>query len=172
MNKLLKNEKILYLIFGIGTTAVYFLTRFFIVNLTGNSMWAVIIAQISAILFAYFTNKIFVFKDRKWQPLDVFKQIVGFIAGRAFVFVLDLTITYIAVVAYPKELIHFLGLNAINYDFILFSSSLTKGFIGTPALLNEFIFVFVVQVLAIIINYIISKKAVFKAERVNKERLH
>lgn len=87
-------------------------------------------------------------------------------------FGLDLMITYIAVVAYSKEIIHFLGLNAINYDYLLFSSSLTKGFIGTPALLNEFIFVFIVQILAIIINYIISKKAVFKAERVNKEQLH
>ncbi len=172
MNRLLKNEKILYLIFGIGTTAVYFLTRFLIVNITGNSMWAVITAQVSAILFAYFTNKIFVFKDRKWKPFDLLKQLSGFIAGRAFVFALDLAITYVAVVAYSKEIIHFLGLNLINYDFILFSSSITKGFIGTPSLLNEFIFVFVVQVLAVIINYIISKKAVFKAERVNKEQLH
>lgn len=172
MKKLFKNEKTLYLLFGIGTTAVYFLTRFLIVNITENSMWAVITAQITAILFAYFTNKIFVFKDQKWKPIDLLKQITGFIAGRAFVFGLDLLITYIAVVAYSKEIIHFLGLNSINYDHLLFSSSLTKGFIGTPALLNEFIFVFIVQILAIIINYIISKKAVFKAERVNKEQLH
>ncbi|MDT2815348.1 GtrA family protein [Vagococcus carniphilus] len=164
MNKIINKESISYLMFGILTTAVYFITRFTIIALTDNSMLAVVLAQVTAILFAYITNKIFVFKNKEWALKQVLKQLFGFIVGRLFVFGLDVGITFLTVEKFPDFFIHLLFLDKINYDFVLFSSSLTKHFIGSSKLLNEFIFAFFVQVLAIVINYIISKKAVFKKD--------
>ncbi|WP_180367859.1 GtrA family protein, partial [Oenococcus oeni] len=51
-------EIILYLIFGILTTVVYFIARFLTLNLSKNALLAVAVAQILAILFAFITNKI------------------------------------------------------------------------------------------------------------------
>lgn len=162
MNKIINRETMSYIFFGILTTVVYFLSRFTIINLTDNSMLSVTIAQISAILFAYITNKIFVFRDSNWHFLYIIKQLLGFVLARLFVFILDLSVTFLAVETYSKQIINFMRLDSINYDSMLFSSALTKNIIGSKELLNEFIFALIVQVLAIILNYIISKKAIFK----------
>ncbi len=162
MKKILNKETISYLIFGVLTTVVYFLTRFFVVYLTGNSMAGVVYAQISAILFAFFTNKLFVFKDKDWSIKVVMIQLLGFIIGRLFVFFLDIGITYLAVQKNADFFIHLFWLDQIDYNSFFFASPLMRNFIGSEKLLNEFIFALFVQVLAIILNYIISKKAIFK----------
>ncbi|HCM88962.1 MULTISPECIES: GtrA family protein [Vagococcus] len=162
MKKIFNQETILYLIFGILTTMVYFITRFTVLNITNSSISGVVFGQISAILFAYITNKIFVFKDTEWSPRVVIKQLIGFIAGRLFVFILDIGITYLAVEKFSEFFINILFLNRINYNSLLFNNYFSEKLIGNPELLNEFIFALIVQVLAIVINYIISKKAVFK----------
>ena len=162
MNKLVNRETIAYLIFGVFTTFVYFFTRFMVLKLTNDSLFSVISAQCSAILFAYITNKIYVFKDNEWRITYVLKQLTTFIAGRLLVFFLDVLITYVAIVKFSYVFINLLLLNKINYNLFLFNNNLTKNFIGSPDLLNEFIFALLVQVLAVILNYIISKKAIFK----------
>lgn len=162
MGKIVNKESITYIIFGVLTTIVYFISRFMVVNLTGSSMLGVTIAQVVAILFAYVTNKVFVFKNSDWHFLVVIKQLFGFILGRLFVFGLDLGITFLAVEKYSQFFIHLFFFDKIDYDVILFSHPLTTKFIGSADLLNEFLFALLVQVLAIVINYLISKKAVFK----------
>ena len=160
MKKIAQNEIILYLVFGIFTTIVYFILRFLIINMTDKSLLAVIVAQLGAILFAYVTNKLFVFKDKRRTGLV--KQFIVFLTGRSFVLMLDLLITYIGVEKYSILFIQFFHLNQINYNHFIFDYSLTKPFIGSAELLNEFIFAWLVQVLAIVLNYVISKKKVFK----------
>ncbi|MGY3766901.1 GtrA family protein [Vagococcus vulneris] len=162
MKKIVNRETITYIIFGALTTAVYFVTRFSVVAATENSMFGVVCAQVAAILFAFITNKIFVFQDRNWKIKAVIFQLFGFIVGRLFVFGLDLGITYITVDKFPDFFIHLLFFDKFDYQSFFFSNPLMNKFIGSPSLLNEFIFALLVQVLAIIINYIISKKAVFK----------
>lgn len=162
MKKFLKNEMMLYLIFGVLTTIIYFVSRFLVVGLTENSLVAVILAQIVAIIFAFFTNKYFVFLDKESKPLVVLKQFFVFLSGRLFVFFLDISITILTVQRYSDTLIRFFNLEKIPYDHFLFSNTLTRNFVGTPKLLNEFFWALVVQVLAIVINYVISKRKVFK----------
>ncbi|WP_144264239.1 GtrA family protein, partial [Oenococcus oeni] len=84
-------EIILYLIFGILTTVVYFIARFLTLNLSKNALLAVAVAQILAILFAFITNKIWVFKKAEKAPLLI--QFLKFVAARLFVFLLDFFIT-------------------------------------------------------------------------------
>lgn len=164
MKKLINKEIYLYLIFGVFTTIVYFITRFFISNLTGQAILAVVIAQLTAIVFAFFTNKYFVFFDSNSSYLLILKQFLIFFSGRLFVFGLDLIITLFGVKLYSDYFIKLFFLDKLTYDHPLFSSQLTSHFIGTPALLNEFIWAFLVQVLAIVINYVISKRKVFKKD--------
>ncbi|MDI8901481.1 GtrA family protein, partial [Salmonella enterica subsp. enterica serovar Montevideo] len=114
------------------------------------------------IVFAFFTNKYFVFLDKESNPLVVLKQFFVFLSGRLFVFFLDISITFLAVQRYSDTLIRFFNLEKLPYDHFLFSNTLTRNFIGTPKLLNEFFWALVVQVLAIVINYVISKRKVFK----------
>ncbi|MBO0477276.1 GtrA family protein [Vagococcus sp. DIV0080] len=162
MKKILNQEIISYLIFGVLTTIVYFVLRFLVVNLTGQSLLAVVIAQMGAILFAFVTNKLFVFKDNQREVKELFRQFWFFLLGRGFVFLLDVVITYVAVERYASYFIIWLHLDKLPYDAAVFQSSFLSKFIGTPELANEFLFALLVQVLAIVLNYLISKKKVFK----------
>ena len=162
MKKIVNQEIISYLIFGVLTTAVYFILRFLVVNLTGQSLVAVIVAQIGAILFAFITNKYFVFKDRNSDLKEVFQQFTTFLLGRSVVFLLDVGITYIAVEKYSAFFIQLFFIDKLPFEHQFFSSTVTSKFIGTPELLNEFLFALFVQVLAIVLNYLISKRKVFK----------
>lgn len=165
MKQLFKRETMAYLFFGILTTAVYFLVRFFTLHMTGESVHSVIVAQIVAILFAFVTNKIAVFQDKEWGLWNVLKQLSLFIVGRLAVFFLDVVVTYLAVETYATFFISSLHLNSINYETGIFQWPLFRGFIGTPFLLNELLFALLIQVLGIIINYVISKLIVFKSQK-------
>ena len=160
MKKLYQSEIGMYLIFGVLTTVVYFILRFLVVNLTGNSLLGVLVAQFGAIVFAFMTNKFFVFKDN--NRIGILKQFIVFFIGRSVVLLLDLGITYVGVEKYASFFINGFHLNQLPYDSYIFNNALTKSFIGTPDLLNEFLFALFVQILAIVLNYVISKKKVFK----------
>ncbi|WP_163655207.1 GtrA family protein [Listeria sp. PSOL-1] len=157
----MKKELLLYLLFGILTTLVYFVARFVTVNLSGSSMLAVIIAQSLSIIFAFVTNKILVFRDVSIQWVVILKQFSVFVMGRMFVLLLDVFITYFAVEKFSAFFIKILKLNNIDYSVGLFSFGTIKKYFGSPFLINELIFALIVQILAIILNYIISKKVVF-----------
>lgn len=162
MKKMFSNEMFSYLFFGVLTTAVYFVLRFLVINLTNQSLLAVVIAQIGAILFAFITNKFLVFKDLEKSIPIIIKQFITFLIGRSLVFFLDITITYLAVEKFSTYFIQLFRIDQLPFDSYIFSSSLTTNFIGSPELLNEFIFALIIQILAIVLNYLISKKKVFK----------
>lgn len=89
-------EVILYIFFGGLTTlvnfAVYiFLNRFLNVYiLTSNTF-----AFIAAVLFAYFTNKVFVFHSHNWTFKVLFLEMVAFFSARLFSFAVDTGIMYV-----------------------------------------------------------------------------
>lgn len=91
-------EVILYLLFGGLTTLVniagyLLLTRMF--NL--NTMYANGTALAVSILFAYVTNKIFVFESRTESAAAAIREFFSFIACRIGTAVLDMLIMYITV---------------------------------------------------------------------------
>lgn len=100
-SKLLNKETISYLIFGIITTiiniAVYKLCRTInIVYWLSN-----IIAWVTALIFAFVTNKLYVFESKNMQLDIVFKEAVSFVAARLFSGLCDLGFMIFAV-----EVIH------------------------------------------------------------------
>lgn len=155
----------LYLIFGVLATVVYFVTRFSVNAVTTSALLAVVAGQVAAILFAFVTNKFFVFKDKATDIHSLLKQFVSFCMGRGVVFFMDLAITYFAVEKYASFFIQLFGLRHIDYQHAIFSNAFTKLYIGSPELLNTFLFALLSQVLSIVLNFIISKWFVFKDQK-------
>ncbi|MDR0614472.1 MAG: GtrA family protein [Lactobacillales bacterium] len=154
-------ELIRYLVFGILATIVYFIIRLSIFSINENAVFSETIAQVIAIIFAFITNKIWVFKNQD-KDKSVFLQFFHFIIGRLFVLVICLVLAFLAVDKYHDFFIYLFRLKKIDYANFLFSSALTKNVIGTPLLLENFIFAMLGQIIAIVTNYIISKFIVFK----------
>ena len=80
--KLLNRETITYLIFGILTTGIN-IGIFRLCTTINIVIWiSDVIAWVIALIFAFITNKIFVFKSTNMQPGLVFKEAASFVAAR------------------------------------------------------------------------------------------
>lgn len=164
MNKLKKiifDERIEYLFWGVLTTLVYLITRLISVHLFTSAFIPVWIAQIVSIAFAFIVNKFFVFNSTD-HTKSLIVQIINFVSGRLIVFILDYLLTFLMIDRFSNLSIKFLFLNKINYHSNFFNIGIIHKTIGNPVLLNTFICVMLIQVLAIIINYLVSKYFAFK----------
>ena len=74
-------EVLSYLFFGVMTTLVN-LVIFYPLNQVISYLVANVIAWVGAVLFAFFTNKAFVFEDRRWDPKALLFQIGSFLSAR------------------------------------------------------------------------------------------
>ena len=84
-------ELILYVFFGGLTTLVNWGGYWLLADLFHVSyLWATAIAQIAAILFAYVTNRIWVFASKAKGFSAVFWEMIRFFGCRGFSFVLDM----------------------------------------------------------------------------------
>jgi len=156
-------EIIRYLIFGVLATFVYFITRLTIFGIFGSATLSVVIAQVVSILFAFTTNKFWVFKNKnKNKKKSIIQQFFYFLTGRLLVFVIDVLLTYFAVDKYHDFFVQLFHLGTLNYNSFLFGNSLTENIIGTPMLLENFIFTIIGLITGIVINYLISKFIIFK----------
>ncbi|MGX4687562.1 GtrA family protein [Vagococcus sp. JNUCC 83] len=160
-----RRELLLYSVFGTTATFIYFFIRFMSKEWTDNVLMTVILAQSVAIVFSFFANKFFVFKNTGLGFFQSLKQFIEFIAGRLFVIVLDLGIAYFFVEKYSKVMISLFHLQKINYQNLILTHPLIGPYMGNAYLLNEFIFTVLSQVLATIINYVVSKRIVFNAKK-------
>ena len=85
LRKLLNRETILYIIFGIATTAVNYLVFHLLYNVLwhqSHSLAANAAAFVAAVIFAFVVNKLFVFESRSWNGATLKREIPSFLAGR------------------------------------------------------------------------------------------
>lgn len=85
LKKLLNRETVLYLIFGVATTAVNYVVFYLFYNVLWNqenSLVANGIAFVAAVIFAFVVNKLFVFESRKWNLETLKREIPSFLAAR------------------------------------------------------------------------------------------
>ena len=100
MKQLIKKyeELIRYLIIGVLTTAINYLVFVIFVNVLKVEMHTSnIIAWISGVVFAYFTNKLFVFESKSFKLGVIKKEIFTFGVARVFSLLLEEIILYIFV---------------------------------------------------------------------------
>lgn len=144
LSKLLNRETILYLIFGVLTTALN-LAVFWLMNKAVGEALALVnnaVAFVVAVAFAYVTNKLFVFESKSWDSATLLKEIPSFVGARLFSFGLEELLLWLAkdVLAVGKYSLAILGL--------------TIGGLMIAKIL--------ISVIVVILNYIFSKFFIFK----------
>lgn len=103
MNKLIDlfkqyKEKIMYLIFGVLTTVFCLGLKFLLEKCFGIvGGYSVIIAEPLAMLFAYVTNKIWVFESKCKNFNELIKEMLSFFSARIFTIFLSWFISFIFV---------------------------------------------------------------------------
>ena len=138
INNILLSETIKYLFFGVLATIVYFITRTITYLIFDSAIFSSVIASIVSILFAFFTNDIFVFNQSSQKRI---KRLIKFFIARLFTLLLDMFFAWFLVDKYPNIL-----------------GVLVKHNIQIVNILESFISQFFI----IVLNYIISKFLIFK----------
>ncbi|MDO5860150.1 GtrA family protein [Methanobrevibacter sp.] len=88
----LDRELVLYVVFGAMTFFVNLISYFFFANILGiNYLVSNAIAWFLSVLFAYVTNRTWVFESR--SP-DILKEMALFFGGRIFSGVVDMVLMY------------------------------------------------------------------------------
>ena len=135
-NLYFKHKEIInYLLFGGMTTVVSWGTYSLFVKAIGMSVGVGnILSWICAVLFAFVTNKLFVFESKTWQPATALREFVSFIGAR-------------------------LATGVIEWFGVPYFSThgLTHPLFGVKGLLAKV----VVSIVVIILNYLFSKFLVF-----------
>lgn len=126
----------LYFIFGFGTTFVSWSSYAIFVGLFNMPVaWGNILSWVCAVLFAFFTNKVFVFESKSFKRSVVVPEFTVFMGTRLLTGVLEM-------VGVPF-------LVDIGFSYSLFGA---KGMWAK----------IVMSVFIVVLNYILSKKYVFK----------
>ena len=90
IKKFCTKEVILYLVFGVLTTIVNFVSFYILSKLVGwEENLSNFIAIVLAVLFAYVTNKNLVFHSKAKNIKEKFEEFCKFIAGRAVTMVIE-----------------------------------------------------------------------------------
>ncbi|WP_286316700.1 GtrA family protein [Romboutsia ilealis] len=91
-------QTILYLIFGVLSTIVNILTYIFCTrNLNIEFLISNWIAWIIAVLFAYITNKFFVFESKKTNIKFLIKELSSFVSCRLLSGIIEMILMYIMI---------------------------------------------------------------------------
>ncbi len=91
-------DVVVYLVFGLLTTAVNYVIYLPCYNLLGlSSSVSNVIAWVAAVAFAYVTNKPFVFRSHDWSAKTVLSELTRFIGTRLGSGGLETFILFIAV---------------------------------------------------------------------------
>ena len=143
IQKLVKTEAFSYLFFGVLTTVVNYAIFISGLSLTNQKHVLLVnfVAFVGATLFAYFTNKIFVFHSIVWKLKQFFKELSKFAIARIFSLCIEQLGLYIVTVE----------LNVEQYRVCF-----VNGIVITKVALSF---------VAVLLNYFASKFIVFKKEK-------
>lgn len=140
-------ELITYVIFGVLTTLVNFAAFWVLDKILGAHLYLLsnAIAWVVAVVFAYVTNKLWVFESKSWAPKIVAKESVEFVAARLFSFAIEeggllLFVDYLGFSEFSFEL--------LGYEFT-----------------GRFIAKVILAVIVVILNYFFSKFIIFAKKK-------
>lgn len=152
ISALLNKETVTYVVFGVLTTVVNFAAFKLFDVILGEKLYLVsnTIAWIAAVVFAYVTNKLFVFESKSWKKDVIKKEIPSFLGARIASYFIEQ-----AGLAFFVELLHF---DEKVFNFIVVKLS---GVMFAKVLL---------AVIVVIINYVLSKFIIFKNKDKDKDK--
>ena len=142
--KVLSREVFMYLVFGVLTTVVSWVSMALFDRVVGKfvnnndilrASIANVLSWIAAVIFAFITNKLWVFNSKSWKGSVVVKELGSFIAARL-----------------ATGCIEWFGVP------LLMKLGLDQELFGTKGMVAKII----ASVLVVIINYFFSKLLIFK----------
>ena len=149
-------EPILYIVFGVLTTLVNILSYYLTADvLSVHYLIANGIAWGLSVLFAFVTNKLFVFESKSWKGVIVLPELGGFFLARVATGVVDMGLMWLLIDVLLWNQFGF-GLGAQGYVFgdpIDMSQVLCSGEMLAKVLVN---------VIVIVLNYVASKLWIFR----------
>ena len=143
-------ELITYVIFGVLTTLVNFFAFWLFTKIFGEEFYLVnnAIAWVVGVIFAYITNKLFVFESKSWNLKVITKEITGFLGARIFSFLVEEGGMFLFITV--------LGLGEKSLTIL----SLT--------ITGQFIVKILLAVIVVVMNYVFSKFFIFKSSENRK----
>ena len=139
-------EIITYIIFGILTTLVNFFAFWIFTKIFGENLYLVnnAIAWVVGVVFAYVTNKLFVFESKSWDLKLITKEITGFLGARIFSFLVEEggMFLFISVLDLGEKSLNLLGFT----------------------ITGQFMVKILLAVIVVVLNYVFSKFIIFKRQ--------
>ncbi len=90
-------EIIVYIIFGVLTTAVSFVSYYLFLYFGMYYIVAQVVSWVLAVAFSFVVNKIFVFEDKRMAPYALFRQVWQFVAVRIASGVVEIVLLWLMV---------------------------------------------------------------------------
>ena len=145
-------ELLLYLIFGVLTTLVNLLTFWIFTKILGEELYLVnnAIAWGVGVIFAFVTNKLFVFESKSWVSKTAGKEFVEFVGARLFSFGVEEGGMWLFV-----DILAFGGMSLTILGFTITGQIIAK---------------LVLAVIVVILNYFFSKFIIFKKSKNQGDR--
>lgn len=142
-------ELILYVIFGALTTGVNFVSFWLLERIFGSDgkvyLFTNAAAWLISVIFAYVTNKIFVFESKRTDAKSLLKEAGEFLGARVFSFFIEEAGLWLLVDA--------IGLK--KYSFSIVGIEITGQLISKVIL----------AVVVVVLNYVFSKFIIFKKKK-------
>ena len=137
-------ELLLYLVFGVLTTLVNLATFWVFTKILGEELYLInnAIAWVAGVVFAFVTNKLFVFESKSWKGKTAGKELVEFVGARLFSFGVEEGGMWLFV-----DLLSF-G----EKTFTVFNISIS----------GQVVAKIIIGIIVVIINYFFSKFIIFK----------
>lgn len=139
-------ELIAYVIFGALTTLVNFFAFWLFTKIFGEALYLVnnAIAWVVGVIFAYITNKLFVFESKSWKTKVIAKEIPEFLGARIFSFLVEEggMLLFITILGFGEKSLTLLGIT----------------------ITGQFIVKILLAVIVVVINYVFSKFIIFKKQ--------
>lgn len=144
---LLNKETVTYVIFGVLTTVVSFMSLKIFDTLLGTKYYLIsnTISWVLSVAFAYVTNKLFVFESKSWKPSVLKSEIPSFVGARVASYFIEQGTLWLCM-----SPLKFDG-KTFNFIIIKLSGVMTAKLIAS--------------VFVVIINYFLSKFVIFRKNK-------
>lgn len=141
--KILKSETGAYLFFGLMVTVVNYISFVLALMVLGYEQVLLVntIAFVCAVIFAYITNKLFVFKSKSWSWSTLRVEIPAFLSARILSYFFEQFGLYVSVDILKLEQYEVLGIDGVLIAKVVLS------------------------IVVVISNWVISKFFIFKKDR-------
>lgn len=145
-------EVISYLVFGVLTTVINLICFKIFDVILGSDLYLIsnTISWVVAVLFAYITNKLWVFESKTWKKNVIVKEIIGFFGARLFSLGVEELGLWITI-----TLCH---MGKMSFDILGINIS------------GNMIAKLIMQIIVVILNYVFSKFLIFTKKGNKKEK--